>query len=135
MTTGASIHSIMENQKVEKPVRIISGDVLTGTTVTDKDYVGFYDSTITILDDNVKRPFLGMLSLGNSTTKYSLTNTFLTFKDSLFNFTTSQNGEKRAMVPINAWESVLPMDILPNPLYRAILSQDIEEMEKLGIWV
>ena len=134
VTTGASIHSIMENQKIDKAVRIISGDVLTGTTVTEKDYVGFYDSTITILDDNVKRPFLGMLSLGNSTTKYSLTNTFLTFKDSLFNFTTSQNGEKRAMVPINAWESVLPMDILPNPLYRAILSQDIEEMEKLGIW-
>ena len=25
-------------------------------------------------------------------------------------------------------------NILPNPLYRAILSQDIEEMEKLGIW-
>ncbi len=38
------------------------------------------------------------------------------------------------MVPINAWEKVLPMDILPNPLYRAILAQDIEEMEQLGIW-
>ena len=73
-----------------------------------------------------------MLSLGSSKTKYSLTNTFLTLTNSLFNFTTSQNGEKRAIVPINAWENVLPMDILPNPLYRAILSQDIEEMEKLG---
>ena len=37
------------------------------------------------------------------------------------------------MVPINAWEDVLPMDILPNSLYRAILVQDIEEMEQLGI--
>ena len=54
VTTGASIHSIMENQKVDKPVRIISGDVLTGATVTEDQYVGFYDSTITILDDNVK---------------------------------------------------------------------------------
>ena len=50
VTTGASINSIMENQKVDKPVRIISGDVLTGTTVTEEHYVGFYDSTITILD-------------------------------------------------------------------------------------
>ena len=75
-----------------------------------------------------------MLSLGSSKTKYSLTNTFLTLTNSLFNFTTSQNGEKRAVVPINAWENVLPMDILPNPLYRAILSQDFEEMEQLGIW-
>ena len=122
---------LIENLELE----FTSGlNVLTGETVTEESFVGFYDSVITILNDNVKRPFLGMLNLGNSTTKYSLTNTFLTFKDSLFNFTTSQNGEKRAMVPINAWESVLPMDILPNPLYRAILSQDIEEMEKLGIW-
>ena len=107
---------------------------MTGEIVSQENFIGFYDSTITILNDDVKRPFLGMLSLGNSKTKYSLTNTFLTFTDSLFNFTTSQNGEKRAMVPINAWENVLPMNILPNPLYRAILSQDIEEMEKLGIW-
>ncbi len=134
VSTGSSIHSIIENQQLDKPVRLISGDVLTGETVTEESFVGFYDSIITILNDNVKRPFLGMLNLGSSKTKYSLTNTFLTFTDSLFNFTTSQNGEKRAMVPINAWENVLPMDILPNPLYRAILSQDIEEMEKLGIW-
>ena len=75
-----------------------------------------------------------MLHPGSSKTKYSLTNTFLSLSGSLFKFTTSQNGEKRAMVPINAWENVLPMDILPNPLYRAILARDIEEMEKLGIW-
>ena len=118
----------------KRQVRIISGDVLTGDAVLDDNFIGLYDSTVTIIDDDVKRPFLGMLSLGSSRTKYSLTNTFLTLTNSLFNFTTSQNGEKRAIVPINAWENVLPMDILPNPLYRAILSQDIEEMEKLGIW-
>ena len=132
--TGAKIDSFLTNQSEEKSVRLISGDVLTGDTVSRDHFIGLYDSTITILDDEVKRPFLGMLSLGSSKTKYSLTNTFLTLTNSLFNFTTSQNGEKRAMVPINAWEKVLPMDILPNPLYRAILSQDIEEMEKLGIW-
>ena len=132
--TGANIKSFLNNQSMEKPVRIISGDVLTGNSVNEDDFIGLYDSAITILDDNVKRPFIGMLSLGSSKTKYSLTNTFLTLTNPLFNFTTAQNGEKRAMVPINAWEKVLPMDILPNPLYRAILSQDIEEMEQLGIW-
>ena len=38
------------------------------------------------------------------------------------------------MVPINAWEDMLPMDILPNALYRAILAEDFEEMEQLGIY-
>ncbi len=36
-------------------------------------------------------------------------------------------------MPIDAWEDVLPMDILPNPLYRSILACDIEEMTQLGI--
>ena len=132
--TGTKIDSFLDNQSSDKQVRIISGDVLTGQAVQKDQFIGFYDSSITIIDDKVERPFLGMLSPGNSKTKYSLTNTFLSFTGQLFNFTTSQNGEKRAMVPINAWEKVLPMDILPNPLYRAILAQDIEEMEQLGIW-
>ena len=132
--TGTKIDSFLDNQSSDKQVRIISGDVLTGQAVEKDQFIGFYDSSITIIDDKVDRPFLGMLSPGNSKTKYSLTNTFLSFTGQLFNFTTSQNGEKRAMVPINAWEKVLPMDILPNPLYRAILAQDIEEMEQLGIW-
>ena len=114
-----------------KPVR--TGNI-NGNKVKVEDYLGFYDSTVSIINDEVKRPFLGMLSPGSSKTKYSLFNTFISFGSDLFNFTTSQNGELRAMVPLNAWEKVLPMDIYPNPLYRAILARDVEEMEKLGIW-
>ncbi len=131
---GASISSLISTQAIEKPVRIISGNILTGNKVNVEDYLGFYDSTLSIINDEVKRPFLGMLSPGSSKTKYSLFNTFISFGSGMFNFTTSQNGELRAMVPLNAWEKVLPMDIYPNPLYRAILAKDVEEMEKLGIW-
>ena len=132
--TGASIESLLKDQLLDGSQRIISGDVLTGKRVISDDYLGFYDSSVAIIDDDVKRPFLGMLAVGSSSTKYSLTNTFLSTRTDEFNFTTSQNGELRAIVPLNAWEKMLPMDILPNPLYRAILAQDIEEMEQLGIW-
>jgi Na+-transporting NADH:ubiquinone oxidoreductase subunit A len=37
------------------------------------------------------------------------------------------------MVPIDTWENVLPMDIFPNALYRAILAEDFDEMEGLGL--
>ena len=107
---------------------------ITYSLILSNNFLGFYDSSVSIINDDVKRPFLGMLSPGSSRTKYSLTNAFLSFGNKAFNFTSSQNGELRAMVPLNAWEDVLPMDIYPNPLYRAILAQDIEEMEKLGIW-
>ena len=132
--TGANIGLLVEKQNLKKSVRLISGDVLTGKTVENTDFLGFYDSSISIIDDDVKRPFLGMLNPGSSKTKYSLTNAFLSIGNKTFDFTSSQNGELRAMVPLNVWENVLPMDIYPNPLYRAILAQDIEEMEKLGIW-
>ena len=132
--TGASIKSILENQSLDKNVRIVSGDVLTGTSTNPDGYLGYYDSSLTLVNDQVSRPFLGMLAFGSSATKYSLTNTFLGSGADSFDFTTSQNGELRAMVPLNAWEDVLPMDIMPNPLYRAILAEDIEEMERLGIW-
>ncbi len=132
--TGASISSLVSDQSLKKAVRLVSGDVLTGKAVTMDDYLGYYDSSLTIINDEVKRPFLGMLSIGSSSTKYSLTNTFLSSQSKEFDFTTSQNGELRAMVPLNIWENLLPMDIMPNPLYRAILAQDIEEMEQLGIW-
>ena len=132
--TGVNIGLLVEEQNLEEPIRLISGDVLTGKTVENADFLGFYDSSVSIINDDVKRPFLGMLYPGSSRTKYSLTNAFLSFGNKAFNFTSSQNGELRAMVPLNAWEDVLPMDIYPNPLYRAILAQDIEEMEKLGIW-
>ena len=132
--TGSSIGSLLKDQLLNGSQRIISGDVLTGKRVSSDDYLGFYDSSVAIINDDVKRPFLVMLAVGSSSTKYSLTNTFLSTGTKEFDFTTSQNGELRAIVPLNAWEIMLPMDILPNPLYRAILAQDIEEMEQLGIW-
>ena len=131
---GCSISEILKNQNFSSTVRTISGDILTGTKVSENDFLGYYDFTVSILLDEVDRPFMGMLALGDSKTKYSLTNTFLSFGKNLFDFNTAQKGELRPIVPLNAWEKVLPMDIYPNHLYRAILSEDIEEMEQLGIW-
>jgi Na+-transporting NADH:ubiquinone oxidoreductase subunit A len=88
---------------------------------------------VSVVPESGKREFVGMLKPGSSSTRYSLTNSFLGYGGKLFSFNTLNNGSERYMVPVNAWESVLPMDILPNALYRAIFVQDIEEMEQLGI--
>jgi Na+-transporting NADH:ubiquinone oxidoreductase subunit A len=36
------------------------------------------------------------------------------------------------MVPIGAYERVMPMDVLPTFLLRALVVGDVEEAEKLG---
>jgi len=132
--TGVSMRSLLHEQLIEDPIRIISGDVLTGKEAHQTGYLGFYDSTVSVLPDTITREFINMLKPGNKKTRYSLSSAFMKIGNALFNFNTSQNGSHRAMVPISAWEKVLPMDIYPNALFRAILSNDIEEMEQLGIW-
>jgi Na+-transporting NADH:ubiquinone oxidoreductase subunit A len=130
---GAKIYTLVNNQLASDESRIISGDVLTGKEVQKDDYLGFYDTIISILPVDHSRPFLGWIQPGSSKRTYSLSRSFLSFRRRLFNFTTKQNGSLRALVPINAWEDVLPMDIMPNPLYRSILADDVEEMTQLGI--
>ena len=50
----------------------------------------------------------------------------------LFNFNTSTNGSHRAMVPIGLFEKVMPLDIMPTFLLRALLKDDLERAEALG---
>ena len=130
---GAKIDTLVNGQLGNGEYRTISGDVLTGRQVEKDDYLGFYDTIISILPADFSRPFLGWIQPGSSKKTYSLSRSFLSFGKKQFNFTTKQNGSKRALVPINAWENVLPMDIMPNPLYRSILACDVEEMTQLGI--
>jgi len=130
---GVQIEALIRDNLNEGDQRVISGNVLTGKKSNIDGFLGFYDSTISVLPEGGEREFLGMLKLGSSKTRYSLTNAFFGLHNKLYNFNTLKNGSERYMVPLNSWENVLPMDILPNSLYRAILVEDIEEMEQLGI--
>ena len=131
---GAQVSQYLNNNIKEGEQRIISGDVLTGKKIDDGDFLGFYDSAIAVIVEGGNREFIGMLRPGTASSRYSLTNAFLGTLKGGYDFNTLKNGSERYMVPINSWEEVLPMDILPNPLYRAILVEDIEEMEQLGIY-
>jgi Na+-transporting NADH:ubiquinone oxidoreductase subunit A len=42
------------------------------------------------------------------------------------------NGSARAMVPIGNLESVLPLDMLPAPLLKALIVGDTDMAQKLG---
>ena len=133
INVGSPMKSLLEENLVGNDHRIISGNVLTGRKSSLDDYISYYDNTVSVISNEIKREFIGMLNPGTSSSRYSLTPVFLSFTKLLFYFTTSQNGNHRAVVPINSWERVLPMDILPNELFRSVLAKDIEEMESLGL--
>ena len=127
------MENFLSNNLHSEDNRIISGDVLTGNKIDLNGYLGYYDTTISVVPNSSEREFLGLLKPGNEQTRYSVTNAFLSLNKNTFNFTTQQAGSLRPMVPINSWEDVLPMDIYPNALYRSILAEDFEEMEGLGL--
>ena len=130
---GANVETFLSNNLHSDDNRVISGDVLTGKETNINGYLGYYDTTISVVPNSNEREFLGLLKPGNEQTRYSVTNAFLSLNKNTFNFTTQQAGSLRPMVPINSWEDVLPMDIYPNALYRSILAEDFEEMEGLGL--
>ena len=130
---GTSLESYCKGNLSTDQVRIISGDVLTGKESTINGYLGFYNSSISIIEESFDRSFVGWLHPGGSS-KYSIFNAYLGSNKSPYNFTTLQNGSHRAFVPIEAWEKVFPMNIYINALLRSIEANDFEEMEQLGIY-
>ena len=118
----------------DNSLRIISGDVLSGTEINGEFSLCHHDEVLSIIKTNHKKEFLGWLRPGFN--KYSLSNTFLS-KFSLNNnsfLTTKKNGSIRSIIPMGSWDKVLPMEILPEFLIKNILAKDIDMIEKLGIY-
>lgn len=132
---GASMDELTSGESnTEAPVRAISGSVLSGRAASDAPFafLGSRDNQISLLPEATEREFLGWLLPGAS--KFSVTRTFLSAfsPNKRFAFTTDTNGSARAMVPIGVYEKVMPFDILPTHLLRALLVGDLETAEKLG---
>ncbi|MBY4677269.1 Na(+)-translocating NADH-quinone reductase subunit A [Marinobacterium arenosum] len=113
--------------------RVISGSVWNGRTVDEAfDFVGRYANQISVLAEGNQREFMGWLVPGAD--KFSVLNVFSSFLSSgkKFDFTTTTNGSERAMVPVGQFEELMPMDILPTQLLRALVTGDIVTAMQLG---
>jgi len=130
---GASIEDVVAGELEHVDSRIISGSVLNGHRGAGPlAYLGRYHTQVSALAEGKTRELLGWLSPGKD--KYSATNVFVSSftKPPAFNMSTSQNGSPRAMVPIGSYERVMPLDILPTQLLRALLVGDTDEAQALG---
>ena len=132
---GASIESLVAGKlKNEVGQRIISGNVLTGTKVEPTGFLGFYDNQITVIPEGDHYEFMGWADPGFN--KFSASKLFPSFLCPKKHYTldTNYHGERRAFVVSGQYEKVFPMDIYPVYLLKAILAQDIDQMEQLGIY-
>ena len=130
---GAEVSSFLG--KIDENSRIISGDILTGKKIEVDGFVGFKDNLITVIPEATKPEFLGWLNPGFS--KRSWWKTFVSAiitPKKVFEADTNIGGGNRALVINTTYEEVVPMRILPSYLIKSIITEDIEEMEALGIY-
>jgi len=132
--SGSCIRSITNENIEEGNVRYISGNVLTGTRVTKNGFLGYYDSQITVIPEGDHYEFIGWMLPGLK--KFSASRSFMTWMFPKKEYTIDSNlkGGKRALMITGSFEKVFPMDIYPMQLLKAIIIEDIDLMEKLGIY-
>ncbi len=130
---GASIADLSRGEGGEN-VRWISGSVLSGKAAHGDvfGYMGRYDVQLTAVRKGGDREFLAWLAPGLR--KFSVLPVFLSkfLRAGVPDFSTDAHGSRRAMIPIGLYERVMPMDILPTFLLRALAADDIERAEELG---
>ncbi|MCH2176085.1 MAG: Na(+)-translocating NADH-quinone reductase subunit A [Lentisphaeria bacterium] len=130
---GAQIQSFVQTDDTVTP-RIISGNVLTGEKVEAEGYVGFYDNLVTVIHEKVDPEFIGWMLPGANDQSYFKAFLSSAFPGKKFDQHTGLNGGRRALVVSGIYEDVLPMDVYPIFLIKAVMSRDIDEMEQLGIY-
>jgi Na+-transporting NADH:ubiquinone oxidoreductase subunit A len=131
---GASIQELIEGELSEGRHRVISGSVLSGRKADGvHGYLGRYHCQISVIAEAGEREFLGWQTPGFH--KFSVKRVFASAfagQGRKFAFTTSQEGSPRAMVPVGTYEQVMPLDIIPTFLLRALITGDTEQAQLLG---
>ncbi|MGJ8667914.1 MAG: Na(+)-translocating NADH-quinone reductase subunit A [Oceanococcus sp.] len=132
---GASTDTLIADQLNDgEDCRVISGSVWSGRRAAGwASYLGRYHNQLSVLPEGGDREFLGWIRPGPN--KYSAVNVFVSAlqrASKTFDFSTSQNGSPRAMVPIGNYENIMPLDILPTQLLRALVVKDTDSAQELG---
>ncbi len=130
---GASLEELTAGELKTGENRVISGSVLSGTAdSSDCAFLGRYDVQISVLKEGRDRPMLHYVLAGKE--RYSALPIYISNldKDRKWDLTTTTNGSDRAMVPIGAYEAVMPLDILPTQLLRSLIVGDTERAQQLG---
>lgn len=130
---GASTDELTAGQISAKDPRVISGSVFNGRKARGPyAYLGRFHNQITVIEEGREREFMSYLRAGVN--KHSVLSTFISrlTPSKTFAMDTSTNGSDRAMVPVGNFETLMPLDILPTQLLRALIVGDTDTAQKLG---
>lgn len=129
---GAHTSELLRGEVEGGDIRVVSGSVLSGHRASGWGaYLGRYHTQVAVLAEGSEREFLAFMRAG--TRKFSASRAYLGhLLRRRYELTSTQNGSPRAMVSIGSFEDVMPLDILPTPLLKALLVRDTDSARELG---
>ena len=137
LKVGALLTGVFENNVTkDKALRYISGNVLTGKQISANGYLGAFHSQLTVIPEGSDvHEMLGwiMPRFNDFSTSRSYFS-WMMGKKKEYVLDARVKGGERHMIMSNEYDHVLPMDILPEYLIKAIIAGDIDRMEALGIY-
>jgi Na+-transporting NADH:ubiquinone oxidoreductase subunit A len=123
---------VKENPRAR--ARYINGNPLSGTNVGEDGYMGFYANQLSVIPEGEHHEMLGwaMPRFG----KFSVSRTYFSWLQpgKKYALDTNLNGGHRPFIVTGLFEKYVPMDIYPMQLLKAIIAQDVDKMEALGIY-
>ena len=133
---GANLSDLVKGELVpDKEARVVSGSVIHGALAENSlDYLGRYHHQVSVIEEGRTREFMGWVAPGGE--KYSFLNVLLSGlpkeRGRTFPMTSSRWGSPRAIVPVGVYEDVMPLDILPTQLLKALVVGDTDTAQALG---
>lgn len=136
MLVGEELSTLLSNSYDEKHnVRIINGNVLTGRVTTKDGYLGAHSSEITVIPEgNDADEFAGWIMPRFK--QFSVNRSYFSwlFGKKAYALDARVKGGERHMIMSGEYDKVMPMDIYPEYLIKAIITGNIDKMEQLGIY-
>ena len=130
---GASTDVLTEGEISQGNNRVISGSVLDGRRASGGTaYLGRFHHQVSVLHEGTERELLEFVMPGKN--KFSLTGLFVgaLIPGKKFALSTSTEGSERSIIPLGTYEEVMPLDILPTQLLRALVVEDFDASIELG---
>ena len=112
--------------------RVISGSVLSGRRAHGPEaYLGRYHVQVSAIPAGGKRRLFGWLPFRGSA--FSYTGMFASRQQRrVEDLTTASHGRATGIIPVDAFEKIVPLDIATVPLLRALLIKDTDQAQALG---
>ncbi len=129
---GAPLASLLPDPETARGRRWITGGLFRGQTAEPDGFMGFYETSLLLIEDAADPELFGFLKPGARKPTASRTFLYVLHKKE-FTAKADMRGEERACINCGKCEQVCPVDIMVQFAYKCVYAEEIEEALMHGL--